>query len=293
MHNERAIAWAVGLLAGTLGLSVAHADSECDFRTILPADRAAMSAVITASVKALPPAPDGWVITQTDETPDPPKTICAELMRKPWAYSYTRDYSRTEKPAGSNEKVAQATAALQKESAAKQPKLDEIMAKLTKLNEQMMALVQKGDIAATEPLAAQRTKLEEEYHRIADGGDAMAGFEAAVQEQNRDVGFNITIDVNKGVEYEGEGATPLPTPQGAQTALQYKQVAKEEDSTIALVLFGTWRKGDDNRWLLTARPGVRLTAPHGIAVVVRSAPERVASVLAAIDFSVLAAQLGK
>ena len=85
----------------------------------------------------------------------------------------------------------------------------------------------------------------------------------------------------------------MPTPNGAQTALQYRQVAKEEDATIALVLFGTWRKGNDNRWLLTAMPGVRMPAPHGIAVVIRGSPERVASTLAAIDFSALAAQLGK
>jgi hypothetical protein len=276
-----------------LGLGVAHADGDCDFRTILPADRAAMSAVIAASLRTLPPAPTGWVITQGDETPSPPRTICAELMRSPWAYSYTRDYSRMEKPAGSGDKVAQAAEALQKQSAAKQPKLDALMAQMTQLNEQIVALVQKGDIAATQPLAEKRGKLEEEYQRISDSGDATAGFEAAVQEQNRDAGFNITVDVNKGAEYVGPGATALPTPNGAQTALQYKQVAKEEDSTIGLVLLGTWRKADDNRWLLVARPGTRLTAAHGIAVIVRGPPERVASTLAAIDFSALAALLGK
>ncbi len=292
MRTQRAMAWAAGLVAVALRLGVAHGDCT-DRRTILPADRAAMGSVMAASLRALPSAPAGWVITHSDETPDPPKTICAELMRKPWAYSYTRDYSQTAKTSGPDANVAQATAALQKESAAKQPKLDELMAKIAKLNEQIVALAQKGDYAAMQSLSEQRDKLQGEYERIANASDAAAGFDAAVAEQNQDSGFNITIDLNPDVEYEGEGATLLPTPSGAQTAFQYHYVAKEEDVTIAVVLFGTWHKADNNKWLLNARPGVRLSAPHGIAIVIRSAPERAASVIAAIDYSALAAQLGK
>lgn len=292
MRNGIPIAWAAGLLATTLSSSIAH--GECaENRTILPADRAAMGAVMTASLRALPPAPAGWVITQSDETPDPPKWICIELLRKPWAYSYIRDYRRIEKTPGPDAKVAQASAALQRESAAKQPKLDALMAKITKLNEQLVALVQKGDYAGMQSLTDERDKLQAEYESIANSSDATAGFEAAVAEQNQDSGFNITIDLNADAEYEGEGATLLPTPSGAQTAFQYHFVAKEEDSMIAVVLFGTWHKGDNNRWMLAARPGVRLNAPHGIAVIVRAAPERVASVLASIDIAALAARLGK
>jgi hypothetical protein len=292
MRNERAIVWAAGLLAGTLRLGVAHGDCT-DQRTILPADRAAMGAVMTASLRALPPAPAGWVITHSDETPDPPKWVCAELVRRPWACSYTRHYSQTAKTSGPDAKVAQSYEALQKDAAAKQPKLDALMAKITKLNEQIVALVQKGDYAGMQPLSEQRDKLQAEYERIANASDATAGFEAAVAEQNQDSGFNITIDLNPDLEYEGEGATLLPTPSGAQTAFQYHYVAKEEDITIAVVLFGTWHKADATRWVIVAKPGVRLSAPHAIAVVIRAAHERVASVLAAIDYSALAAQLGK
>lgn len=291
MRNARTITWAVGLLSAALGLNVAHA--ECNSRTILPADRAAMSAVIAATLHALPAAPAGWVITQGNEMPPAPQMICPELMSKPWEYSYTRDYSQTEKIAGPSAKVAQATKTLQQESAAKQPKLDVLMAKITKLNEQLVALVQKGDYAAMQPLSDERDKLQAEYERIANSSDATAGFEAAVQEQNQDAHFNITVEVNWAVEREGEGATILPAPTGAQTALQYHYVAKEEDVQIALVLLGTWHKADASRWLLVPKPGVRLTAPHGIAVTIRAAPERVASVLAGVNFAALAALLGK
>jgi hypothetical protein len=286
------LALATGLLAGRLCLGAAQSDCT-ERRAIPPADRAALAAAMAASLRALPRAPAGWVITNGGETPDAPDSVCAEDVRKPWAYSYTREYSQKAKTAGTDAKVVQAGEALQKESAAKQPRLDALMAKITRLNEQIVSLVQKGDIATAEPLIAQRDKLQEEYERIANASDAKAGFEAAVADQVQDSGFDITIDINLEMEYAGEGASPLPTPRSAQAAFQYHRVAKEEDATVAVVLFGAWRKADNNHWLLAARPGLRLSATHGIAIVVHSAPERAASVLAAIDYPTLAAQIGK
>lgn len=121
-------------LAATLPIVNAYADDECDkgIRQTTAAEQAAMKNVLDTVDRALPPAPQGWVI-ENEREPSIATEICRDVEQQPWAYNRSRFYRET---AGEQQRQAAVAAAGQQTTAdlaSKQPRLDAVMAKITAL----------------------------------------------------------------------------------------------------------------------------------------------------------------
>lgn len=105
--------------------SIAHADGVCvaGYRNITAADRSVMIEVLEAGKKALPPAPEGWVIVGDDKV-NPPTSICGDVQRSPWYYQHTRYYQHVGDQDARNKAIADAAAIQAAAIKQKQPRLD-------------------------------------------------------------------------------------------------------------------------------------------------------------------------
>ena len=83
--RSRTICAAAALVASLTSVN-AYADAECDkgVRETTAAEQAAMKNVLDGIDRALPPAPQGWVI-QDEGKPSIATDICREVEQKPWA----------------------------------------------------------------------------------------------------------------------------------------------------------------------------------------------------------------
>jgi len=117
-----------------------------------------------------PPTPAGWQIVSDDEI-SVPSSICRDVESRPWNYGFTRTFRQVGDAEARQKVMEDAAAASAAAFELKQPRLDAIMARMTKFNEQMVALVQKGDYAGAEALNVKMAKLQEEYQKVADEGD--------------------------------------------------------------------------------------------------------------------------
>ena len=285
------LGWAA---AAILVTSVARADAPCDagFRASTPAERQTMTAVLQAAKKALPPVPAGWVIVGDDQI-SVTTSLCQDGERRPWNYSFGRTYTQVGDYESRQKVIADAGAATAAEFAKKQPRLDAIMAKMTKLSEQQVALVQKGDMARAEALNAEMAKLQAEYQKIADEGDSEKLITAAGKEANRDVEMSIGVRINAAAESQGSDAVSFALPPGATAALRWNTSDENADQGYALVLFGKWNRTEKIRWNSVYRNNVAPNAANSISVSIIADPNRIDSMVKSIDFKSLAATLAK
>jgi hypothetical protein len=285
------LSWAVTAI---LGASFARADAPCDagFRASTPAERQTMTAVLQAAKKALPPAPAGWQIVSEDQI-SVPSNICKDFERRPWSYGFTRTYRQAGDYEARQKVIADAGDATAADLKKKQPRLDAIMARMTKLSQQQVALVQKGDMAGAQKINTELAKAQEEYQKVVDEGDSAKQVAAAGKEAYRDLEMSIAVRINAAAESQSSDAGSLALPPGAFAALRWNTTGESVDQGHALILFGKWTRTEKVRWNPVHRPNVAVTAAHVISVNVIADPNRLASTVQSIDFKSLAAAVAR
>jgi hypothetical protein len=278
------------------GASTARADAPCDagFRDSTAAERAQMTAILQAAKNALPSAPAGWQIGGY-EVISVAGSVCRDVENRPWNYGISRQYDRIDDYEARQKEFQDAAALAAAEQKKKQPRLDAVMAKMQKLSEQQIALVQNSDMAGAEKSNYEMAKLQEEYGKIAAEGDSEAQIAAAGKKMNRDIGISISVQVNPTSGSQDAGARSFALPPGAVAALRWDETGdpNNADQGHALVLFGKWTRTKDVTWRPSLRPNAAPTAAHVISVKVMADPTRIDSVLQAIDFKSLATALAK
>jgi hypothetical protein len=274
------------MLGAFAATAPARADSECakGYRDTTPAEKAAMRDVLAAVRRALPPAPAGWVLLG-DEQLSVPNALCRDVERSPWFYQFTRNYQRTDDQEARNKIIADAADKSAAAMKLKQPRLDAIMAKMTKLSEQQGAAAQKGDLKRAEAIGEDIDKLQEEYKKVADEGDSGEQFAAAADQAGRDMTMNIEVQVNGQRAMPGPGSSTLPLPPGASAAFRWSP-SKGEDK--ALILFGDWKRGREGSWESSPRARLAMASAHDIAIYVTADASRIATTLKSIDFATVA-----
>ena len=153
------------------GATTAHADGGCakGWRDVAEGERATMLAVVDTAKKALPPAPEGWVVRGEDSV-SMPTTLCIDQEGAPWTYEISRAYYHAAVQEARNQVIASAAADMAAQMEAKQPRLDAVMAKMNALSAEMAAAAAKADYARTEELGTQVQKLSDEYKAILEEG---------------------------------------------------------------------------------------------------------------------------
>lgn len=297
MRSTRFLTASALVVAAIFGASIAGADAPCnaDFRDSTPAERARITAILEIAKRSLPPAPAGWQIGGY-EVISVAGSVCRDVENRPWNYGISRNYSRVDDYEARQKVLRDAAAYAAAEQQKKQPRMDALMAQMTKLSERQVALVQKGDMAGVEKSNYEMAKFQEEYGKIAAEGDSEARIAAAGKEMNRDLHMSITVRVNEAYIPLNSGAANFPLPPGAFAAQRWTQAgdANNNDEERALVLFGKWNRTEKTvRWTPAQRPNAVPTAAHVISVEVGGDPTRIDPLLQGIDFKSLAAALAK
>lgn len=294
MASSRLLATIVLAAAAASGASIARGDAPCNagFRDSTPAEHAAMTTVLQAAKTALPLAPAGWQVVSQDEI-SVVSSICRDVENRPWSYGFSRHYRQVGDYEARQKPLADAAANAAAAQKLKQPRIDAVMAKMTKLSQQQVALVHKGDTAGAQALNVEMQKLEAEFHKIAKEGDNTQEIEAAGKAMNRDLEMVISVRVNPVHAAPGPDAAAFPPPAGALSAARWNTTSAELDQGHALILFGQWARNAQGRWQPVRRPNVSPAAAHAISVSVIADPNRIDSALQSIDFDSLPAVLAR
>lgn len=272
----------------------ARADAPCNkgFRTVAPAERATMTAVLQAVKKALPAAPAGWQQTTSDDF-SLAGDICRDGETRPWNYDFNRGYKQVGDAEARQAKYNAAIARFAADQKAKQPRLDALRDKNMKLSDQRIVLLQKGDNAGAARLEPEIVKVQAEYQKIAESGNGEQILTAASKEMHRDFEMSISVQINPGVEGPEAGAQNLTLPVGAFAAYRWDTSDENADTGHALFLYGKWIRNAQGRLMPVGRANVAATAANAMAVKVTADPNRLPSLLQAIDFQTLSTALAK
>jgi hypothetical protein len=266
----------------------AYGDAECDkgIRKTTAAEQAAIKDVLEKVDRVFPPAPQGWVIDDNGE-PSIATEVCRDSEQKPWSYSRSRYYRKTE---GDEQRQAAVTAAgqqFQADLARKQPRLDAVAAKMTALIPAIEAAAQKGDLARLTALGEEHEKLQAEYDRIAQEGDAEQRLNAVTQNAYADTRMSINVLINPNSDGVPSDAQRVAAPPGAAAAVRRDSGGDPTALATQVVVFGKWNATPDGFAEVVMRGGPP-HAPHGISVHVDAADERLDQVIRSIDFGALA-----
>jgi hypothetical protein len=270
----------------------ARSDAPCakGYRDSTPAERATMTAVLQAAKKALPPAPTGWVIVGDDQI-SVTTNLCRDYEDAPWSYDFNREYQRVDDQAARDKIIADAGAASNAAYELKKPRLDAIMAKMQKLTERQVALLQKNDFAGAEAMNGEKAKLEAEYKKVLDEGDSDEQFAAAAARASHDMTMNIDVAVNSNQVMPDASATSLALPPGARAAFQWNTTREQITEGHALILLGQWQRNADGSWRRVRHPEMAPTAAQVISISINADPERLAATIASIDIKGLATKV--
>ena len=270
------------------------ADGGCEkgYRDTTAAERSAVARVLDAAKAGLPSAPTGWVVT-SDSVGEAPQNLCKDQEGVPWTYGVTRYFQRTDDQAEQNQKMQTAAKEMTTSLAAKQPRLDAIMAKMTPLSQEVAAAAQKSDWARVEELNKEIEKVSAEYKAVLEEGDANAKMEAVVAEASQDHEIIVALEVNSGFEWIDEGAASFPTPPGAKAAYRWSGTRGDAKEDNVLVVLGNWKAPAEGHVEGVFAPGTPVEVAQNMAVRVSAAAGRVADVVGSIDFNRLAATLSK
>lgn len=297
MDRERSISLVrvIGVtvaLAAMLGTTIVRADGECfkGYRDTTAAERETMTSILEAAIRALPPAPQGWVIAD-DGTVSVTTSLCKDFERTPWNYSFTRYYQRADNVDERNDMLDAAAADMSADLAAKQPRIDVIMARNNELALAAMDAGQKGDFDRVDAINEEIDAGVQEIQRIYDEGPAPQRVQAANTEATRDLAMHITIAINPHYEAPGYEARELSVPAGAQAAFRWSESDENVKDDHALVLMGRWKPASEGSFDLVPRANVAAWAAHGIAIQVRADENRLASMIDTIDWNDLATAL--
>ncbi len=282
-------------VAAAFGATMARGDAPCDagFRDATAAERNRMTAILEAAKAALPPAPAGWQIGGYEEISVPGR-VCRDDENRPWSFGISRNYARVDDYEARQQVMRDAAAHAVAEQQKKQPRMDALMAKMTALSQQQVALIQKGDMAGAEKLNPEIARVQAELEKVADEGDSQAQIAAAGKEHDRDLHMSISVRVNETARQLTGGGANFPLPSGASVAQRWTQPADSDTSEEghALVLYGGWNRVETKQsWMAVRRENAVPTAAHVISVEVVGDPARIDPLLQGIDFKSLATAL--
>jgi hypothetical protein len=272
--------------------AAARGDAPCNkgYRDTTAAERGAVTAVLQAAKRALPPAPAGWVIAGDDQF-SVPQNLCRDYEAAPWTYHFGRSYTRVDDQAARDKIMADAAAAAAAAQAKKQPRLDALMARIQKLSQTQVALIQKGDMAGATALNDEMARLQDQYNAVQDEGDSQAQLNASFAEASRDQHMSISVQVNSNQENPNSDATVMPPPAGARTAYRWSTNRDGVIEDHVLMLLGQWRSSADGVWKRVLHPEMAPTAAQVMTIRVTADPGRIAGILSSIDVRTLATKV--
>jgi len=289
MRTKTILVTMVCALAAT---PTARGDAPCNkgYRDTTAAERGAVTAMLQAAKRALPPAPTGWVIAGDDQF-SVPQNLCRDYEAAPWTYHFGRSYTRVDDQAARDKIMADAAAAAAAAQAKKQPRLDALMARIQKLSQTQVALIQKGDMAGATALNDQMAALQAQYQAVADEGDSQAQLNASFAEATRDQHMSISVQVNSNQARPSDGATVMPPPAGARAAYRWSNTRDGVTEDRVLMLLGQWRSTADGVWKRVLHPEMAPTAAQVITIEVTADPGRIAGIISSIDVASLVAKV--
>lgn len=279
-------------VAALAAAPAAQSDAPCNkgFRDTTAAERGAVTAVLQAAKRALPPAPAGWVIVGDDQI-SVTTNLCRDYEAAPWSYHFSRSYTRVDDQAARDKIMADAAATAAAAQAKKQPRLDALMARMEKLTRTQVALIQKGDMAGATALNEEMAKLQEQYRKVSDEGDSQAQLTASFAEAGRDQHMYISVQVNSNQVRPDNDASVMPPPAGARAAYRWSSNRESVIEDHVLMLLGQWRPMADNVWKRVLHPEMAPTAPQVMTITVTADPGRIAAIVGAIDVRTLATKV--
>ena len=281
----------VFLLATALGTSAAHGDAVCvqGFRDTTAAERQTMLGVMEAAKAALPDAPAGWIIGGYEEL-SPIGSICKDGENTPWAYSFSRTFNRTDDQAARDQALADAGDKARAAQAARQPRIDALMARMQTLSAELSTAAQKGDQARVDALNREMEGISKEFDAMAAEDQPMIADVAKATMGDRTM--SIAIAVNPGVVSNSK-MQKAAAPAGAHSAYRWSTSADGVKEGHAVVLLGAWQPSAEGGVASQRRGTSSSSAAHAVAVTVQADPARLDSLLDSIDFGAIAATVAR
>jgi hypothetical protein len=292
MQSGKFLATMACAVAMLTAAPLARSDGPCNrgFRDSTPAERATMTAVLNAAKKALPPVPTGWVIVGDDQI-SVTTNLCRDYEGAPWSYHFNRYYQRVDDQEPRNKIIEDAAAASAAAQKLKQPRLDAIMARMQKLTERQVALIQKSDMAGVQAINEDMAKAQAEYQKVMDEGDSQEQMDAALAKASRDMTMYINVLVNSNQEAPDASARNPPLPPGARAAFRWSTTREQIPEDQVLILIGQWRSTAEGGWKRVLHPDMTPTAAQVISIRITADPDRLAATLGSIDVKSLAARV--
>jgi len=279
------------LLAAALGASAAYGDAECvrGFRDTTAAERQTMLGVLEAAKAALPGAPTGWIIGGYEEL-SPIGSICKDGESTPWSYGFSRTFNRADDLEARDQALADAGAKVRAAQAARQPRIDALMARMQTLSADLSTAAQKGDQARADVINREMEGMSKEFDAMAAEYQPMSQDLAKATMQDRTM--SIVIAVNPGVVSNGNMQTAA-APAGAHSAYRWSTSADGVNESHAVVLLGAWQPRAAGGVVSQRRGTKSSSAAHAVAVTVAADPARLDSLLESIDFGAMAATVAR
>ena len=268
---------------------IANADGVCEKgnRDTTTAERSTMTNALETVKAALPQAPDGWVIGGYEEI-SVPDSICSDFDDTPWPSGFSRLYNRVDDAAEREQAMAEAGAALQADMAAKQPRMDALIAKGQELSVALGEAAQNGDQARVDALNSEFQQVQAEIESLFNDSSRQSQLDAIGAIEMQDRTMQIAVQLNEPSSASGDMQSS-EAPPGASLAFRGQTTEGGVTNGHALVLFGDWQTREGNILESGKRRGVSSAAAHAISVAVTADPARLDTLLAAIDFEAIAA----
>jgi hypothetical protein len=275
-------------LATLLAATTAHADAECykGYRDTTDAERATMTAVLETVRDTLPGAPEGWLILGDDQL-SVPRSICMDAAV--WTYRHTRYYQRVDDQEAQQAMIQKLGEAMKADMAAKQPRLDAIMARNVELSQQAAAAGQAGDYERVEAINTEIQANGQNYQDIMAEGGAQERANAELEESGRDREMSVSAEINPGSE-SGEGGETIAVPIGAGAAYMWRPDDPNRSGS-ALVLLGRWVPAQEYGLRMVRHADSAPESAQAISVRIQADAKRLQSAVDAVDFKALAALL--
>ena len=268
---------------------VANANGVCEKgnRDTTAAERSTMTNALETVKAALPQAPDGWVIGGHEEI-SVPGSICLDFEDTPWPSDFSRLYNRVDDAAEREQAMAEAAAAVQADMAAKQPRMDALIAKAQEVNAALVEAMQNGDQARIDALGSELTQVQAEIESLYTDSSRQSQLDAvgAAEMQDRTMQISVQLNARSSDSSDMQSSEVLP---GASFAFRGQTTDGGVTNARALVLFGDWQTREGEILESGKRRGVSSAAAHAISVTVTADPARLDTLLAAIDFEAIAA----
>jgi hypothetical protein len=277
--------------AAMLATPVVRADAACEkgYRNTTAVERQAITNVLERAKATLPLAPEGWIIGGYEEL-DPIGRICIDVEGRPWAYGISRTFIRADDVAEREQLQADASTALRASAADRQPRIDELMQKMTQLGAELGPAAQKGDQVRIDAINQELEMLQQQLDAVINDAPSAAQNEAlaALIYQGREMGIGVSI--NPGWVSDADlQSTPAPT--GAHSALRGETTHEGITTATAVVLIGNWQRIAGGGLQSIPRTAAPSTAAHAIVVSLTADPARLDALVDSIDFGALAALL--